>query len=44
MVSSTANEQLLTLNHEIRQTEAHLEIARRRKRWSNLSLISVRPL
>lgn len=38
-MSSTANEQLLTLNHEIRQTEAHLEIARRRKRWSNLSLI-----
>jgi hypothetical protein len=34
-----ANAQLLTLNHEIRQTESHLEIARRRRRWSNLSLI-----
>jgi hypothetical protein len=35
----SANEQLLTLNHEIRQTESHLSIARRRRRWSNLSLI-----
>jgi hypothetical protein len=34
-----ANTQLLTLNHEIRQTESYLEIARRRRRWSNLSLI-----
>ena len=34
-----ANAQLLTLNHEIRRTESYLEIARRRRRWSNLSLI-----
>lgn len=34
-----ANEQLLTLNHEIRQTESYLTIARIRRKWSNLSLI-----
>lgn len=33
------NAQLLILNHEIRQTESYLAIARRRRRWSNLSLI-----
>lgn len=38
-MAETANAQLLTLNHEIRQTESYLEIARRRRRWSNLSLI-----
>jgi hypothetical protein len=38
-LSSDANEQLLTLNHAIRQTEASLANARRRRRWSNLSLI-----
>ena len=36
---SDANAQLLTLNHEIRQTESYLAIARWRRRWSNLSLI-----
>lgn len=36
---SKANDQLLLLNHEIRQTESHLTIARRRRRWSNLSLV-----
>jgi hypothetical protein len=38
-VPEDANAQLLTLNHEIRQTESYLEIAKRRRRWSNLSLI-----
>jgi hypothetical protein len=38
-VSENANAQLLTLNHEIRQAESYLAIARRRRRWSNLSLI-----
>jgi hypothetical protein len=38
-VTSDANAQLLTLNHEIRQTESYLAIAKRRRRWSNLSLI-----
>jgi hypothetical protein len=38
-VATNANEQLLTLNHEIRQTESYLEIAKRRRRWSNLSLV-----
>jgi hypothetical protein len=36
---NNVNEQLLTLNHEIRQTESYLTIARMRRRWSNLSLI-----
>jgi hypothetical protein len=36
---TTVNEQLLTLDHEIRQTELHLAIAKRRRKWSNLSLI-----
>jgi hypothetical protein len=34
-----ANAQLLVLDHEIRRTESHLAIARRRKRRSNLSLV-----
>jgi hypothetical protein len=38
-VPTDANAQLLTLNHEIRQTESYLAIARMRRRWSNLSLI-----
>jgi hypothetical protein len=33
------NEQLLTLDHEIRHTEHSLGIARNRRKWSNLSLI-----
>jgi hypothetical protein len=32
-------EQLLTLNHEIRTIEHQLGTARRRRRWSNLSLV-----
>jgi hypothetical protein len=32
-------DQLLTLNAEIRQTESHLEIARRRRRLSNVSFV-----
>jgi hypothetical protein len=38
-VTSGANEQLLTLNHEIRLTESHLEKAKQRRRQSNLALI-----
>jgi hypothetical protein len=38
-VPEDPNAQLLILNHEIRQTESYLAIARRRRRWSNLSLI-----
>jgi hypothetical protein len=34
-----ANDQLLLLNHEIRQTESHLATARRRRRQSNVSLV-----
>lgn len=33
------NEQVLILNHEIRQIEHALNTARRRRRWSNLSLV-----
>jgi hypothetical protein len=36
---TTINEQLLTLSHEIRQTELALTIAKQRKKWSNLSLV-----
>jgi hypothetical protein len=36
---ATVNEQLLTLNHEIRQTEHSLNVARGRRKWSNLSLV-----
>jgi MFS family permease len=32
-------DQLLTLNHEIRQTESYLEIAKRRRRLSNVSFV-----
>lgn len=32
------NEQVLVLNHEIRQIEHALNVARRRSKWSNLSL------
>lgn len=38
-MNTDAINQLLTLNHEIRQTESHLEIARRRRRFSNVSFI-----
>lgn len=34
-----AVDQLLTLNHEIRQTAAHLEIAKRRRRLSHVAFI-----
>ena len=34
-----AIDQLLTLNHEIRQIESHLEIARRRRKLSNVSFV-----
>lgn len=33
------NDQLLTLNHQIRQTEHRLAIAHRRRKWSNISLV-----
>lgn len=33
------NEQILILNHEIRQIEHALNTARRRRKWSNLSLV-----
>jgi MFS family permease len=33
------NDQLLTLNHQIREIEHSLNIARQRRRWSNLSLV-----
>lgn len=36
---ATINEQLLTLNHQVRQTEHDLNFARRRRKWSNLSLV-----
>jgi hypothetical protein len=36
---SDANAQLLTLDHEIRQVDSFLAIARRRRKWSNLSLV-----
>lgn len=39
MATATVSEQLLTLDHAIRQTENALKIARRRKRFSNLSLV-----
>jgi Protein of unknown function (DUF4231) len=38
-VNPTAIDHLLTLNHEIRKTESHLETARRRKKLSNVSFI-----
>ena len=38
-MSATINEQLLGLDHEIRQAEHALRVARSRRRWSNLSLI-----
>lgn len=38
-MSAIINEQLLSLDHEIRQTEHALRVARSRRRWSNLSLI-----
>ena len=38
-MNTDAINQLLTLNHEIRQTESHLKIARRRRRLSNVSFI-----
>jgi MFS family permease len=38
-VNPAAIDQLLTLNHEIRQVESHLEIARRRRRLSNVSFV-----
>lgn len=34
-----ARDQLLTLNHEIRQTESHLKIAMRRRRRSDISFV-----
>lgn len=37
--SSSTQEQVLLLNHKIRQTEHALENARRRRKWSNLSMI-----
>ncbi|WP_405426941.1 SLATT domain-containing protein [Micromonospora sp. NBC_00617] len=37
--SSRQQEQLLVLNHEIRQTEHELEYARNRRQWSNLSMV-----
>ena len=39
MAAITVSEQLLTLNHAIRQTDNALKVARRRKKLSNLSLI-----
>ena len=38
-MAATINEQLLTLDHEIRQIEHGLKVARSRKKWSNLSLV-----
>lgn len=35
----SSSEQLLSLNHRMREVEHHLFIARRRRRWSNYSLI-----
>lgn len=35
----SANEQLLVLGHQIREKEHELRVARRRRSWSNLSLI-----
>ncbi|WFR71711.1 DUF4231 domain-containing protein [Prescottella defluvii] len=37
--STPINEQLLTLNHQIRQTEHSLAVAQRRNKWLKLSLI-----
>jgi hypothetical protein len=37
--SSDSNDQLRLKNHEIRITETHLARAKRRKQWSNISLI-----
>jgi len=39
MATITVSEQLLTLDHAIRQTDNALKVARRRKKLSNLSLI-----
>jgi hypothetical protein len=38
MTDRDANDQLLLLNHEIRQTESYLATARRRRQQSNISL------
>jgi Protein of unknown function (DUF4231) len=38
-MTTTVSEQLLTLDHQIRQTDNALSIARRRRKFSNVSLI-----
>jgi len=38
-VPNDAKDQLLTLNHEIRKTESYLKIARRRRKWSDISFV-----